>query len=97
MMTNHLPTDRLPDAPCLLPTEATVGHGYIAETGENAITLTLLHDGTRPFNVVFPPDLAMVVAAGLAQACVRLRKLSTGNPEEGNENHHDETEEDNAQ
>ncbi|OBF55059.1 hypothetical protein A5756_00755 [Mycobacterium sp. 852002-53434_SCH5985345] len=80
-MTEYLPGDRLPDAPCLLPTEASAGYGYIAETGENAITLTLLDPTVGPVNIAMTPDLAMLVAGTLAASCVRLRRLAA--PQEG--------------
>jgi hypothetical protein len=78
----HLPADRVPDAPCFLPIEASVGHGYIAETGDDAITLTLLTPEHGPINVVMDPRLAVVIAEGLTVVCERVRQLSTPGPEQ---------------
>lgn len=75
---DHLPTDHLPpDAPCLQPTEAAVGRGYIVETGEDAITLTLLVPEHGAITFGLDPDLAMTVATTMAGMCARLAKLIT--------------------
>ena len=77
-MTNpdQLPGDRLPDeAPWLIPTEAQCGHGYIAETGEDAIVVTAICEKVGPVNIGMPPELAIQLAAMLATQCVKLRRL----------------------
>jgi hypothetical protein len=76
-MTEHLPDDGLPpDALCLIPTEASVGRGFVAETSEDAITLSLLDPRHGTLTVAFEPDLAMAVATGLAAMYARLGKLT---------------------
>ncbi|WP_273734173.1 WhiB family transcriptional regulator [Mycolicibacterium septicum] len=76
-MTDHLPDDRLPDAPWFVPTEASVGRGYVAETGDDAITLTLLIPDHGPVNIALHPHLAAQIAAQMGAMCQRLAHLST--------------------
>jgi hypothetical protein len=77
-MTNHLPGDHLPSgAPWLIPTEAQCGHGYINETGEDAIVVAMICGVTGPVNVAFRPDIAMQLSAMLATQCIKLRRLTT--------------------
>lgn len=81
-MTDHLPHDRLPGAPWFVPTEASVGCGYVAETGDDAITLTLLIPEHGPVNIALHPHMAVQIAAQMGAMCQRLAHLST-TPKEG--------------
>jgi hypothetical protein len=75
-MTDHLSGDHLPeDAPWLIPTEAQCGHGYIGETGEDAIVSALQCEGTGPVNIAMRPEFAIQWAAAVSAQCMRLRRL----------------------
>lgn len=77
MTDHHLPGDHIPDsAPWLIPTEAQCGHGYIAETGEDAIVLAMICEETGAVNIALRPEIAMQLSAMLATQCMRLRRLT---------------------
>jgi hypothetical protein len=69
----HLPAD----AVRVIPTEASISRGYIAETSTDAIFLNVHDPRQGTFTIIITPGLGRDIADKLTALCDKQHKLDT--------------------
>jgi hypothetical protein len=78
-MTDHNLADHVPPgATIITPTDGEsveIGFGYVAETGEDVMMLTIVDKRRGPHVVVFTPELAREVAAAMTEKTMKFEAM----------------------